>query len=80
MVTEALFDEVVRKAGGLSALAKMLDESLQAVSNWRSRGFPASKCKAIERATGVDVRRLRPDDWRDYWPDDLMVQDSDLKV
>lgn len=67
---ESLFDEVIRRGGGLTTLANALGESAQTVSNWRdpNRGFPANQCKALERLTGVSVRRLRPNDWHDYWP------------
>jgi DNA-binding transcriptional regulator YdaS (Cro superfamily) len=69
MPNEPVFDLVVRKAGGASALARTLGESIQAVSNWRQRGFPVAKCKAIEAISGVSVKKLRPNDWSDYWPD-----------
>lgn len=60
----------IRLAGGVGALAKQLEESPQAVSNWRARrAAPANRCAAIERITGVGRRKLRPDDWRDYWPE-----------
>ncbi len=69
-LTETTFEEVVRKGGGLTTLANALgEESVQVVSNWRHRGFPANRCMAIQALTGVSVRRLRPDDWADYWPE-----------
>jgi DNA-binding transcriptional regulator YdaS (Cro superfamily) len=64
------FDEVMTKAGGPANLARLLGEDGPAiVCNWRTRGFPARRCKAIEAITGVSVKRLRPDDWADFWPD-----------
>lgn len=68
MINPELFAEVVREAGSLTALADALGETPQLVSNWRHRSFPANKCKAIEAITGISVQRLRPDDWREYWP------------
>ena len=64
----------MERAGGAAGLAAALSDaqqvvSVQAVCNWRERGFPANKCKAIEALVGVSVVRLRPDDWRDYWPE-----------
>lgn len=52
-----------------SKLAAQLNESIQTLSNWKVRGIPASKCKTIEKLSGVSVCRLRPDDWHDYWPE-----------
>jgi len=69
MSTETGIEAAIVAAGGLAKLAGALDETAQAVSNWRSRGVPANRCKAIEAATGVSVQRLRPMDWQDYWPD-----------
>ena len=65
-----VFDDVVSAVGNISALQKALQaRSRQAVHNWRSRGFPVAKCRQIEALTGISVRRLRPDDWRTYWPE-----------
>lgn len=62
-------DAAITIAGGPKRLADQLGESVQTVSNWRARGaVPAHRCAAVEAATGVDRRRLRPRDWRDYWP------------
>jgi DNA-binding transcriptional regulator YdaS (Cro superfamily) len=69
MRDDKTYREVTEKAGGASALARSLGESIQTVINWRDRGFPPKRCKAIEALTGVDVKRLRPDDWADYWPE-----------
>jgi len=68
MSQEVLFEEVVTAAGGLTALANAVGESLQTVTNWRKRRFPVAQCKAIEAASGVSVKRLRAD-WATYWPD-----------
>lgn len=59
----------IDKSGGGKALAAILGVTPQAVSNWKDRGVPPGKCKAIEAATGVSVKELRPEDWRDFWPE-----------
>lgn len=69
MENASTYDAVMAKAGGPASLAKHLGENPATVCNWKARGFPAHRCKAIEALTGVSVRLLRPDDWRDYWPE-----------
>ena len=70
MQSETPLEEAVRLSGGPAALAKALGESPQTVSNWLARGeAPANKCSSIQQITGVDRRRLRSKDWKDYWPD-----------
>lgn len=69
MSQEQAFDDGVAAVGNLTALAAALDETIQTLSNWRVRGVPANKCKRFEAITGVSVRRLRPTDWHEYWPD-----------
>jgi len=69
MDDQSAYDEVTGIAGGAAVIARALDESIQTVINWRDRGFPPRKCKAIEALTGVSVKRLRPNDWADYWPE-----------
>ena len=68
MSRDDVFARVTRDLGA-AGLAVALGETIQTVWNWRARGFPPNKCKAIERVTGVSVRELRPNDWRDYWPE-----------
>lgn len=53
----------------MSALARRLMETPQAVNNWRTRGVPPNRAKRVETLTGVSVKLLRPDDWADYWPE-----------
>ena len=66
----SVYDEVIAKAGSAKALQEGLGEkSLQTVCNWKERGFPANRCRAIAEMTGISVKRLRPDDWHDYWPE-----------
>jgi hypothetical protein len=74
MSYESAFDEAVsamggRAAGAISLIAEGLGETIQTVSNWRTRGVPPNRCKAFEAVTGISVRKLRPHDWRDYWPE-----------
>lgn len=68
MIDPTLYREVIQAAGSLTKLAAELDLSPQTVSNWRHRSFPADQCKRIEAITGISVQRLRPHDWRAYWP------------
>lgn len=61
----------IEKAGGQTCLAQSLPgvKSQSVVGNWvlRGRGAPVEQCAAIEIATGVSRRDLRPDDWGDIW-------------
>ena len=56
-------DQAISRAGGVSALAKLLGTSPQVVCNWRRRGIPAERVLAVEQATEGEVTRydLRPD-------------------
>jgi hypothetical protein len=63
------YEEAVAKAGSIKAIATALNESLATVCNWRHRGIPPNKAKALEALTGISVRRLRPNDWHEYWPE-----------
>ena len=64
-------DRAAQACGGLAKLAGLLGESVQTVSNWRSRGIPLVKCSLIEAASnGAITRRdMRPDDWHLVWPE-----------
>lgn len=63
--------------GSQRALAKALSIAPTAVSQWRKaeeeggRPVPPKQCVRIERITDgrVSRRDLRPDDWRDIWPE-----------
>lgn len=62
--TELLaLEEAVTRAGGQSALARMIDKQQGHVSIWLRRDKKAApECVlAIETATGVSRHRLRPD-------------------
>lgn len=54
-------DRAIEYAGGVQALADLLDVSIQSVTNWRTRGVPIARCPDIEEATGVRCESLRPD-------------------
>lgn len=55
------------------ALAAYVKVRPSVVAAWVSmrRPIPIERCVAIERATAGAVTRqdLRPDDWRDIWPE-----------
>ena len=57
-MTDAL-DRAKRKAGNSVALARKLNISSQAVSQWRQ--VPALRVLEVERLTGVPRHELRPD-------------------
>lgn len=63
--------EACDKVGGQSALAGRLGVKPAFVYQWLRglRPIPAKYCMAIERETGVSRVLLRPDDWRDFWPE-----------
>ncbi|WP_213308249.1 transcriptional regulator [Paraburkholderia sacchari] len=56
-----------------SAFAELLGVTQGLVYQWLAgrRPVAAERCVAIERATNGAVTRkdLRPDDWRDIWPE-----------
>lgn len=55
----------IERAGGVTALSRMLGVVPSAVTNWRRRGkVPGDWACMIEAATGVTVRELRPDLFR----------------
>lgn len=63
--------------GAQAGLARLLGVPQSLPSAWaaldpkKRRPVPVRYCLAIERATGgaVSRRELRPDDWRDIWPE-----------
>lgn len=61
------FDAVIAKVR-VGELATSLGENIATVSNWRKRGIPPMRCKAVETLTGISVRVMRPLDWEHYWP------------
>lgn len=66
-------ERAISEAGGLTKLAHMLGVTAPTVHEWKTlkRPVPASRCNAIvQLANGkVTLQELRPDDWRDYWPE-----------
>jgi DNA-binding transcriptional regulator YdaS (Cro superfamily) len=59
---QAAIIHAVDKAGGQSALARVLRIRPQAVQKWCARGsVPALRVLAVEAATGVSRKALRPD-------------------
>ncbi|MEZ0495425.1 transcriptional regulator [Sphingomonas sp. IW22] len=59
----------VERAGGQTALSRLLSVTQQAVSKWLRNGkpLPAEHVLAVEAATGVSRHDLRPD----IYPRDL---------
>lgn len=59
--------------GGHAALARALGVKPPTVQQWVNgeRPVPPGRCVSIERLTSGNVTRqeLRPDDWKDYWPE-----------
>ncbi len=59
--------------GGQAALARKLGLKPPTVNQWVQgvRPVPIEHCFSIERATNGTVTRrdLRPDDWREIWPE-----------
>ena len=70
---EHIIDTAARAVGNMSSLAAKLGVTKAAVWQWKKDGrkIPIEHCVPIERATGGAVTRcdLRPDDWRDIWPE-----------
>lgn len=63
--------EAIAKFDTQVEFAVFLDVTPGAVNQWTKeiRPVPARFCPRIEARTGVTRDRLRPDDWREYWPD-----------
>ena len=56
---DAGLNEAVRAAGGVGELARQIGISQPSVSNWAR--IPAERVVAVEAATGIDRKILRPD-------------------
>lgn len=56
-------EKAIQAVGTPSEFARAIQEKPQTVNNWRRRGVPAEKCRAIEEATAgaVTAAELRPD-------------------
>ena len=77
-MNKSAIKRAVDKAGGQSALARLIGSGVkqQNVWHWVQTGVvPPKRCWAIEQATGVSRRALRPDDWHLLWPE-LVAQGS----
>lgn len=65
--------KAIEIVGSATLLASAIGVRQSAISNWRARGTVIDPlyCVAIERATNGAVTRqdLRPDDWREIWPE-----------
>lgn len=71
MNREAAIQRAIDIAKGKAALARMVGVSAQTAQQWANgqRKVPPPRAYRIECATGVDRRLLRPDDWKDHWPE-----------
>ena len=70
--------------GRPAELARLLGVRPPVVHDWITgkKAIPAIRCKAIESITmgAVTCREMRPDDWRDYWPELEQDFSSDTPV
>jgi DNA-binding transcriptional regulator YdaS (Cro superfamily) len=57
-------EAATQAAGGVRALARLLDINHQAVMDWDR--IPNERILQIERLTGIPAHILRPDLYRDY--------------
>jgi len=57
----AATNRAIKALGGLTAVAERYDISIQAVQNWRKRGVPPGRVKAIATDSGVPREKLLPD-------------------
>ncbi|EKS9798257.1 MULTISPECIES: transcriptional regulator [Burkholderia] len=72
-------ERAISIATSQSALAKAIGVTQQTISNWKEGGaIRPEHCSAIERFTGGAVTRpeLRPNDWREIWPELVTDQAS----
>ena len=69
----ATIDRAAQICGGFAVLARELGIRQSAISNWKARGSEIGPlfCVSIERITSGAVTRqdLRPNDWREIWPE-----------
>lgn len=54
-------EKAITAAGGLTALAGLINTTPQVIQHWRTRGIPAERVIALESATGITRSELRPD-------------------
>jgi DNA-binding transcriptional regulator YdaS (Cro superfamily) len=56
--------DVIERAGGVTALARMLDVHHSAVIGWRQYDrIPVKRAQQIHQKLGIDLHELRPDIW-----------------
>lgn len=63
---------VLKKAGTHAEVARVLGYGdRRNVWPWTNdlRPFPPQHCVTIERVYGISRRILRPDDWKQHWPE-----------
>jgi DNA-binding transcriptional regulator YdaS (Cro superfamily) len=75
MEAKTALDRVADALPPGESLAEKLGVSAQVLSNWKARGVPAQYCMRLVALSGgiVTLQQLRPDDWRDYWPPELVA-------
>ena len=56
-----VYEQVVKKLGTQTALARLCGVSPQAAGKWRRDGFPPKQCRTIEAATGIPASALNPE-------------------
>lgn len=60
-------ERAIEKAGGVRALARLIDQPQSNIRFWRDRGWlPAEMCRPVSDKTGVLPRDLRPDLFAPY--------------
>lgn len=59
--------EAIRAVGGVTELARRIGISQPSVSNWTK--VPAERVRAVEEATGIDRKVLRPDLYSERTPE-----------
>ena len=64
LLARQAFDEAEQIAGNRNRLAKLIGVSRQAINGWH-RIVPVRRCQAVEEATGVKRKFLRPDKFRE---------------
>jgi transposase-like protein len=59
----ALVEKVIKRSGGVGALARALDVTPQAIHKWRKAGLPrdVDRILELERISGVPREELCPD-------------------
>ena len=62
MTDKHIFDEIFKRVGSQAQIARICGVTAAAVNHWTRRGrIPVDQCRAIEKATGINRKKLRPD-------------------